>query len=65
MQRTFKRLPRKIKKGLKASVLKGKDPNWKTKECKIKGIVKAPHRVFNQSKNKFKNFAVQAYTLGY
>lgn len=64
MEKTYNRLPRKVKKGLKASVLKGKDPAWKTKECKIKGVVKAPHRIFNNSKTKFKGYAVQAYTLG-
>lgn len=56
------RLPRKTKKVLKKLILEGKDPNWKTKECKILKVTK---NYKNYSKvPTYKSLSVTAYSLG-
>lgn len=56
------RLPRKTKKVLKKLILKDKDPNWKTKDCKITEI----RRYYRNSEKvpTFKGISVVGYTLG-
>ena len=59
--KTFK-LPRKTKKALKKLILDGKDPLWKTKECKITHVKKN-----YKNSNKvptFKGVSVTGYSLG-
>jgi ribosomal protein S19 len=58
--KTF-RLPRKTKKVLKKLILDGKDPNWKTRECKITGIKK--HSRYSHISPTYKGITVSSYEL--
>lgn len=57
-----KRVPRKIKKGLKAVEMKKLKPyGWKNKDLTIKGIAK---NMAHRNVSKFKKFGIQASSLG-
>jgi len=56
------RLPRKVKKVLKKLILKGKDPNWKTKDCRITSIRR--HYKNSHTVSTYKGISVTSYSLG-
>ncbi len=64
MQKPLK-IPRKLKKGLKKSILQPIDANWKPSEVRIFSIVKPGHRLYkNDRGNIFQGRRVTSYTLG-
>lgn len=58
----YEKLPRKIKKGLKLVILKGKDPAWKTKEVRI--LKSESYSRYRFMSPTFKGITVKHYTLG-
>lgn len=64
--KNFKRLPRKLKKGLKKAILFPIDPDWRSNDVKITSIKRIFYfRLKNAfERPKYKAFAVTGYTLG-
>lgn len=60
----MKKLPRKLKKKLKALILKGKDPAWRSSEVKITQFARRPEYKRWDSDIRCKGITVTSYTLG-
>ena len=57
------KIPRKLKKKLKAIILRTIDPKWKSKELCIKNYETNSH--FERMRLRFGNKCVTSWTLGY
>ena len=58
----MKRLPRKLKKGLKKAILKDVDPAWKSKDVVIGRVER--HFIWSKRNPTYKGMTVMSYKLG-